>query len=161
MNQPTEESKGRRCLVLDIDYTLFDHHWYEVVKEEFKSDTSIIPEFKRPYLHEFLVRIRMLLWALPSNTQSCRKCVTSFTTLSFGPQRQWQPLTRRWSTWVCTPTPTTRSLSSYRRRICSWRAKRKGIKYGTRQSNLYRLFGANLASITARRIPFTYAISLQ
>lgn len=56
MNLPTEESKGRRCLVLDIDYTLFDHHWYEVVKEEFKSDTSIIPEFKRPYLHEFLVR---------------------------------------------------------------------------------------------------------
>jgi HAD-superfamily hydrolase (TIGR02245 family) len=54
MNLPTEESKGRRCLVLDIDYTLFDHHWYEVVKEEFKSDTSIIPEFKRPYLHEFL-----------------------------------------------------------------------------------------------------------
>lgn len=35
---------GKKCLVLDIDYTIFDH----------KSDFELAPEYKRPYLHEFL-----------------------------------------------------------------------------------------------------------
>ncbi len=157
MNQPTDESKGRRCLVLDIDYTLFDHHWYEVVKEEFKSDTSIIPEFKRPYLHEFLVRINVTPHTRHWRVVSCRKCVTSSTTLSSGLQHRWQPLTRRWSTWACTPIPTTRFHSSCPRKTCFWHAKRKVAKSGTKLSSLCKWFGANSANFTARRTPFTYA----
>lgn len=37
-------SNNKKCLVLDIDYTIFDH----------KSDFELAQEFKRPYLHEFL-----------------------------------------------------------------------------------------------------------
>jgi len=37
-------SANKKCLVLDIDYTIFDH----------KSDFELAQEFKRPYLHEFL-----------------------------------------------------------------------------------------------------------
>jgi len=37
-------SSKKKCLVLDIDYTIFDH----------KSDFDLAQEFKRPYLHEFL-----------------------------------------------------------------------------------------------------------
>lgn len=52
LHQP---SSGKACLVLDVDYTLFDHLWHLQVKEEFKKDKSqIIPEFQRPYLHQFL-----------------------------------------------------------------------------------------------------------
>jgi hypothetical protein len=48
-------ASGKCCLVLDVDYTLFDHLWHLQVKEEFKKDKSqIIPEFQRPYLHQFL-----------------------------------------------------------------------------------------------------------
>lgn len=36
--------RKKKCLVLDIDYTIFDH----------KSDFDLALEFKRPYLHEFL-----------------------------------------------------------------------------------------------------------
>jgi HAD-superfamily hydrolase (TIGR02245 family) len=39
-----EPTPGKKCLVLDIDYTIFDH----------KSDFELAQEFKRPYLHEFL-----------------------------------------------------------------------------------------------------------
>jgi ubiquitin-like domain-containing CTD phosphatase 1 len=46
---------GKACLVLDIDYTLFDHRWHTQVKEEWKKDKGqVIPEFQRPYLHQFL-----------------------------------------------------------------------------------------------------------
>lgn len=41
LHPPTD---GKKCLVLDIDYTIFDH----------KSDFDLAQEFKRPYLHEFL-----------------------------------------------------------------------------------------------------------
>lgn len=41
LHPPTD---GKKCLVLDIDYTIFDH----------KSDFELAQEFKRPYLHEFL-----------------------------------------------------------------------------------------------------------
>lgn len=40
--KPVDDKK--KCLVLDIDYTIFDH----------KSDFELAPEFRRPYLHEFL-----------------------------------------------------------------------------------------------------------
>jgi len=41
---PPVAGRGRRCLVLDIDYTIFDH----------KSNFEKAPEYTRPYLHEFL-----------------------------------------------------------------------------------------------------------
>lgn len=41
MNQPRE---GKKLLVLDIDYTLFDH----------RSVAETGNELMRPYLHEFL-----------------------------------------------------------------------------------------------------------
>mmetsp|Transcript_47453 Transcript_47453/g.152013 ORF Transcript_47453/g.152013 Transcript_47453/m.152013 type:complete len:313 (-) Transcript_47453:150-1088(-) len=41
LNPPRE---GKKCLVLDIDYTLFDH----------RSTAEVPKELERPYLHEFL-----------------------------------------------------------------------------------------------------------
>lgn len=47
----------KKCLVLDIDYTIFDH----------KSDFELAPEFRRPYLHEFLkacnVHYNIIIWS--------------------------------------------------------------------------------------------------
>jgi len=45
VNPPVQsQSQKRMCLVLDIDFTLYDH----------KSDFEKAPEYSRPYLHEFL-----------------------------------------------------------------------------------------------------------
>lgn len=53
LNPPVDTA--RKCLVLDIDYTLFDHKWQPQVKAEHRSDLKqMIPHFKRPYLHQFL-----------------------------------------------------------------------------------------------------------
>jgi len=47
----------KKCLVLDIDYTIFDH----------KSDFELALEYKRPYLHEFLkvcsVYYNIVIWS--------------------------------------------------------------------------------------------------
>jgi HAD-superfamily hydrolase (TIGR02245 family) len=52
LNPPTDPT--RKCLVLDIDYTLFDHKWQPQVRSDRRGDKTMIPLFKRPYLHEFL-----------------------------------------------------------------------------------------------------------
>lgn len=72
-------SSNKCCLVLDIDYTLFDHRWHLQVKDELKKDKStLIPEFKRPYLHEFLTtcyeRYELIIWSATGMTAIDSKC---------------------------------------------------------------------------------------
>lgn len=73
--QPNE---GKCCLVLDIDYTLFDHRWYQQVRDDLKKEKSLIPEFKRPYLHEFLTtcyeKYDIIIWSATSMTAIDSKC---------------------------------------------------------------------------------------
>mmetsp|Transcript_9873 Transcript_9873/g.10953 ORF Transcript_9873/g.10953 Transcript_9873/m.10953 type:complete len:677 (-) Transcript_9873:104-2134(-) len=58
------------CLVLDIDYTLFDHRWQQALKSEYKRERHMIIEFKRPYLHEFLTTCHefydLIIWSATS-----------------------------------------------------------------------------------------------
>lgn len=73
-----EPNDGKCCLVLDIDYTLFDHRWYQQVREDLKNEKSLIPEFKRPYLHEFLTtcyeKYDIIIWSATSMTAIDSKC---------------------------------------------------------------------------------------
>lgn len=72
-------SGNKCCLVLDIDYTLFDHRWHQQVKDELKKQKSLlIPEFKRPYLHEFLTtcyqKYDIIIWSATGMTAIDSKC---------------------------------------------------------------------------------------
>lgn len=72
-------SNDKCCLVLDIDYTLFDHRWHQQVRDEVKKDKSqVIPEFKRPYLHEFLStcykRYELIIWSATGMVAIDSKC---------------------------------------------------------------------------------------
>lgn len=72
-------SGNKCCLVLDIDYTLFDHRWQQQVKDEFRKQKSLsIPEFKRPYLHEFLTtcyqKYDIVIWSATGMTAIDSKC---------------------------------------------------------------------------------------
>ena len=65
INPPADPN--RKCLVLDIDYTLFDHKWQPQVRSDLRSNKTMIPLFKRPYLHEFLatcnLRYDIIIWS--------------------------------------------------------------------------------------------------
>lgn len=65
INPPADS--GRKCLVLDIDYTLFDHKWQPQVRSDLRSNKTMIPLFKRPYLHEFLatcnLKYDIIIWS--------------------------------------------------------------------------------------------------
>lgn len=65
LNAPYDPT--RKCLVLDIDYTLFDHKWQPQVRSDLRSNKTMIPLFKRPYLHEFLatcnLKYDIIIWS--------------------------------------------------------------------------------------------------
>lgn len=70
---------GKCCLVLDIDYTLFDHRWHQQVREDLKKEKSlVIPEFKRPYLHQFLStcyqKYDIIIWSATGMVAIDSKC---------------------------------------------------------------------------------------
>ena len=84
LNPPRD---GKKLLVLDIDYTLFDH----------RSTAEHPLELMRPYLHEFLTRAYehydIAIWSATGSG--------------------WIELKMKgWASW---PTPTTRSCSSWTR----------------------------------------------
>lgn len=73
-----EPTEGKKCLVLDLDKTLFDHTWQHQVREELKGEKDLIPEFKRPYLHEFLTtcyqKYDIIIWSATNINAIEYKC---------------------------------------------------------------------------------------
>jgi len=57
---PREPAEGRKLLVLDVDYTFYDH----------RSTADAIEQLRRPYLHEFLacayVNYDIMIWSATS-----------------------------------------------------------------------------------------------
>lgn len=77
LNPPSDSN--RKCLVLDIDYTLFDHKWQPQVKPSLRSDLKqMIPNFKRPYLHDFLetcnTKYDIFIWSATGMPAIDSKC---------------------------------------------------------------------------------------
>ena len=78
--------RGKKCLVLDIDYTIFD----------LGSSAERPHELARPYLHQFLAAVwehyDIVIWSATNMKWGCRGDWQGVLSSLWGGLKQWQPM---------------------------------------------------------------------
>ena len=155
--------EGKKLLVLDIDYTLFDHRqtifnrfschfkWYHIgssfqvcSRGWLGAYAALPPRVPRSSLRalRYLYLVSFWMWLL---ILKCSKISGKIASGCSGQQQTWNGLKRRWSYWAATRTPTTSSPFTWTPGQWS-QFRRRNMELWT--WSLWELYGVNTLSMT-------------